>query len=231
MRRVTKHDLVVDGFDWAPSGRGLCNLRSSSAGRRSRGHQLAGILPVRSMVAPNSTERGLDRPVGGFMSSDMRSGTGELLPRFSPDGSTVYFLVTNEGSVQVYSVPLAGGEVRQVVGGARQVLNFGVAKNGIAFAASTATNPNDLFFADFNGINERRLTNVNEDILFTLELSEPQEFWLERPDGARVQGWIMLPPGYSEDEKYPLMLQVHGGPHMSFGKVYFHEFQATAARG
>src|SRR5690242_4877673 len=88
--------------------------------------------------------QGFDRPVGAWISSDMRSSTGELRPRFSPDGSTVYFAVTTEGCVSIYSVPLAGGEVRQVIGGPREVLNFGVGADGIAFAASTATNPNDV---------------------------------------------------------------------------------------
>src|SRR5207248_11173925 len=137
----------------------------------------------------------------------------------------------NEGNVQIYSVPVAGGEVKQVVGGPRQVLNFDVAADDLVFSASSVTLPNDLFHADFDGSHERRLTDINADVMGTLSLSEAREFWLDRPDGGRVQGWMLMPQGYTEGEKYPLILQIHGGPHMSYGNAYFHEFQALAARG
>lgn len=229
-KRVTKHDLSLFGYDWTPSGDGFVVFAHTRLDE--------GALATNPNVRRVSLDGGVtllsqdfDRPAGAWISSDMRSTTGELRPRFSLDGSTVYFHATSEGTVGIYSVPLLGGGVQQVVGGPRQVLNFGVSKDGFAFTASTPTNPNDLYFAGLNGKNERRLTDVNADILPSLDLIHPREFWLDRPDGGRVQGWIMLPPGYRNGEKYPLVLQIHGGPHMSYGNVYFHEFQATAARG
>jgi dipeptidyl aminopeptidase/acylaminoacyl peptidase len=230
IRRVTRHDSAIMAFDWLPGGDGF----AAFAHKRIHEGGLATnpqVWTVSMAGETRSLTEGLDRPVGPWMSSDMRSGTGELRPRFSKDGSTIYFRVTTNGNVHVYSVPVAGGEVRQVTGGERQVLNFGVAEDGIVFAASSATNPNDLYRVDFDGSHERRLTAVNSDVLEGLALSEPREFRLPRPGGPEVHGWMLMPPGYQEGRKYPLVLQVHGGPHMSYGNVYFHEFQVMAARG
>jgi len=161
----------------------------------------------------------------------LRAGTGETRARFSPDGSTVYFMATSEGNVHVFAAPVEGGEVSQVVGGERQVLNFAVVEGGVVGAASSSANPNDLYRVGLNDRKEERLTDVNADILGCLELAIPRDFWLERPDGVKVHGWIMLPPGYDEGEKRPLVLEIHGGPHLSYGNAYVHEFQALAAQG
>lgn len=230
LRRVTGHDCAIMGIEWLPSGDGFVVFahRRTNEGALGTNNQ---VWTISLSGEVRNLSEGFDRSVGPWMSSDMRSGTGELRPRFGRDGKTVFFLVTNEGNVQVYSVPVEGGDVRQVIGGNRQVLNFIVAEDGIVFAASSVMNPNDLFRADFDGSHERRLTDTNADILGSLTLSEPREFWLDRPDGGRVQGWLLMPPDHKQGEKYPLVLQVHGGPHMSYGNVYFHEFQLTAARG
>jgi dipeptidyl aminopeptidase/acylaminoacyl peptidase len=128
-------------------------------------------------------------------------------------------------------VPIEGGDLREVIGGKRQVLNFGVAENGIVFTAAASDLPCDLFVAGFKGKNERRLTDVNRDFTDDFKVGAAQEFWLTRPDGVRVQGWMIMPPGFDEKKKYPLIIQIHGGPHVSYGQAYLHEFQVLAARG
>jgi dipeptidyl aminopeptidase/acylaminoacyl peptidase len=229
-RRVTGHDSAIMSMDWLPSGDGFAVF----AHRRIDEAAIATNNQVWTISLDGQVRElapGFDRPVGAWLSGDLRSGAGEVRPRFGKDGSTVYFPVTNEGNVHIYSVSLQGGEPKRVLGGERHVLNFGVARDGIVFAASTATSPNDLFRVDLDGGNERRLAGVNDDVVPGIDLSEPVEFWLDRPDGGRVQGWMLLPPGYRQGEKYPLVLQIHGGPHMSYGNTYFHEFQLLAAQG
>lgn len=230
MQRVTQHDSALMGFDWLPSGHGF-----AAFGHRRLDEAALATNPEVWAISMDgqvhSLTQGFDRPAGSWMSSDMRSTTGEFRPRFSPDGRTIFFIATNEGNVGVYSVPVVGGPIKQVIGGARQVLNFSVGGESIVFSASNPSNPNDIFIADLSGAGERKLTNLNEVVLSELQLSEPREFWMERPGGARVQGWIMLPRSHRDGEKHPMVLQIHGGPHMSFGNVYFHEFQVMAGGG
>jgi dipeptidyl aminopeptidase/acylaminoacyl peptidase len=229
-QRVTAHNHVVAVMDWLPD----------SAGFAIFGHDriLEGALATNFLIETVSLDgeirsltRKLDRTAGSFINSDLWSGTGPLRIRFSRDGSALYFLGTSEGAAQVYAVPVGGGEVREVVGGKRQVLNFGLAENGIVFAASSFDMPCDLFVADFDSKHQRRLTDVNRDFTADFHVGAAHEFWLKRPDGVRVQGWMVMPPDFDEKKKYPLILEIHGGPHVSYGQAYMHEFQVLAARG
>lgn len=229
-RRITNHDSAIHNVDWLPSGQGFVLFAHSRVDEGA----LATNTEVWTLSLHGKIHKlteSFDRGVGNEVNSDLRAGHGEVRPHFSHDGKLIYFLATNGGSVQIFSVPVEGGEIRQVVGGDRQILDFGVANGGIVFVASTAVLPNDIFRVNFQGQGERRLTEVNRDILSQLALSEPKEFWVDRPGGARLQGWMLMPPGYKQGEKYPLILEIHGGPHTAYGHSYFHEFQLLAAGG
>lgn len=231
MRRVSNHDISIWGMDWLPSGDGFASYahRRTNEGALAT-HLQVWTLPLDGGEARSLTE-GLDRSVGTWLNSDLRSGSGELRPRFSKDGGLIYFHLMNGGAIQVYSVPISGGEPRQVIGGERQIINFDVTSDSVVFAATTATNPNDLYRADLDGGNERQLTDANRDILDQIQVQEPVEFWVDTQDGERVQGWVLMPHGYEQGKKYPFVLQIHGGPHTSYGGAYIHEFQLLASRG
>ena len=130
----------------------------------------------------------------------------------------------------MYSVPVKGGKPTLVVGGTRQILNFGVAEKGIVFSAATASHPVDLYYAPTNG-KEKQLTDINADVDSGIELAEAREFWVDRGNGVKVQGWMLMPPKFDPKKKYPLVFQIHGGPHVAYGQAYLHEFQILAARG
>ena len=62
-------------------------------------------------------------------------------------------------------------------------------------------------------------------------MPEPEEIWYTSFDGKKIQGWILKPPGFSPSTKYPLILEIHGGPHTAYGNTFTHEFQWMAAKG
>jgi dipeptidyl aminopeptidase/acylaminoacyl peptidase len=78
---------------------------------------------------------------------------------------------------------------------------------------------------------QRQLTNVNEEFLKEVELSKAEPISWKAPDGWELHGWIMKPIGFEEGNKYPLVLEIHGGPHAMYANTYFHEFQMLAASG
>ncbi|QIB76269.1 S9 family peptidase [Halogeometricum borinquense] len=100
----------------------------------------------------------------------------------------------------------------------------------LAVAKSEWNHPGDVFV--FESDEERRLTEVNADYLTEVDVQEPEEIWFES-DGVEVQGWVLTPPGCSEDETYPLAVEIHGGPHAmwSTSGTMWHEYQLLAARG
>ena len=77
----------------------------------------------------------------------------------------------------------------------------------------------------------RQLTHVNDDLFKDIQQSEPEEIWYKSFDGKNIQGWILKPPDFDPSKKYPLILEIHGGPHSAYGNTYTHEFQWMAAKG
>ncbi|MGA7730926.1 MAG: S9 family peptidase [Chloroflexia bacterium] len=229
-RRVTRHDSSVAVMDWLPNAKGFAVFAHSRVKEGALGTNWQ-VWTIDMDGAITKLTEGLDRTVGSWINSDLWAGNGELRPHFSQDGETIYFMVTNEGNAHIYSVPVAGGEVKTVVGGNRQILSFGVAREGLTFSAAQSGHPVDIFYAPFDGSEERHITRVNRDAEAELDLREAREFWLDRGNGVRVQGWLLMPPGFDPSKKYPLVFQIHGGPHVSYGEAYLHEFQMLAARG
>jgi dipeptidyl aminopeptidase/acylaminoacyl peptidase len=72
---------------------------------------------------------------------------------------------------------------------------------------------------------------VNEALFSTLDLPEPEEIWYASFDGRKIHGWILKPPNFDPAKKYPMILEVHGGPHAAYGNAFTHEFQWMAAKG
>jgi dipeptidyl aminopeptidase/acylaminoacyl peptidase len=117
-----------------------------------------------------------------------------------------------------------------VVGGDREVAAFTVSHDGarIACVISDPTHPYEVFTIDAA---ERRLSSENDALLETLEVAAAEPFQVKSSDGETVHGWLMKPPGFSEHKRWPLVLEVHGGPEAMYAWSFMHEFQVLAARG
>lgn len=98
-----------------------------------------------------------------------------------------------------------------------------------AFNVMDATHPAELCVKDNDG--EKQLTNFNERLLEDLDLSTPERFTFRNDLGEDIDGWIMKPVSFKEDEKYPTALEIHGGPRNIFGDGLFYEFQVLDANG
>jgi dipeptidyl aminopeptidase/acylaminoacyl peptidase len=227
--QATGHNISVRGYSWLPD-RGFCILGHRRVDEAAYGSNVEVYRLEEGGDAQHLTE-GWDRSAATDLLNDLRAAHGSLRPRYSADGTQVYFLGMAGGSVHLYALPLVGGEVREVVGGDRGLFAFSLTADGALFAAGTASHPNDLYFAPLDGSDERQLTDVNSDFSSAASVQPANEFWIEREDGTRVQGWYILPVGYEEGKRYPALLSIHGGPHTAYGHGYFHEFQILASRG
>ncbi|HMQ33882.1 MAG TPA: S9 family peptidase [Chloroflexaceae bacterium] len=158
--------------------------------------------------------------------------------RWQPDGRGVLFAAGWRGDAHVYAIGLPGTPTyRQgatLVGGPRLVSEFDVGRDGtVAFIAGAPDNPCDLFVRGPDGA-ERRLTSINAGLLAERLVSPIEELRFLAPDGQEVQGWVLYPPQREEGRLYPLVVHIHGGPHVMWGPGFrsmWHEFQAAAAAG
>ena len=163
----------------------------------------------------------LDRPISGML--------------WSPDGSGVYFNVESEGSKNLYFASVSG-QVRAVTSGKQVLTVTDVGRNGVAVGVrSTPTKPNDVVTVAIpkTGTTSTfaQLTTIDDDVLRGKELAETEEVWYTSKDGLKIQGWIVKPPGFDPAKKYPLILDIHGGPQSMYNVAFSFARQDNAANG
>lgn len=157
-----------------------------------------------------------------------RSPSGML---WSPDGSGVYFNVENEGSKNLHFVSLKG-DVRQVTKGVQVLTVTDLGKSFMAVGVNTTpTKPNDIVAFDVRTPTLKQLTEVNADVLAGKQLATTEEVWYTSVDGYKIQGWIVKPAGFDVGKKYPLMLEIHGGPHSMYNVAFNFARQDHASNG
>jgi dipeptidyl aminopeptidase/acylaminoacyl peptidase len=97
-------------------------------------------------------------------------------------------------------------------------------------AVSTPTNIGDLFLLEAP-LHMKQLTHINGELFSKVNLTEPEMIWYKSFDGKRMQAWVQRPPDFQPAKKYPLILDIHGGPHAAYGYTFDHEFQWMVAKG
>ncbi|MEM1326533.1 MAG: S9 family peptidase [Bacteroidota bacterium] len=154
------------------------------------------------------------------------------------DDNSLYFQYDDKGDTKLAEIELDGDVkvIAEQLGG----LSLGRPYNAASFSASEdgrfaytlggTQHPADLGVSD--GKEARRLTQVNDDVFAFRKLGNVEEIWWKSSyDQREVQGWIVTPPDFDPNKKYPLILEIHGGPFASYGSVYSAEIQAFAAEG
>ena len=160
-------------------------------------------------------------------------------PCWSADSKTIYFLADDHGAAQVYAANLDGA-VKQLTHGSQRLGSayagsapLTVSSNGrLATTSSSPHQPDDVVVLwAANPATMSRITQINDSLMAERKLGDVEEFTYDSFDGRPIQGWIVKPPGFDASKKYPLILEIHGGPHSMYGVEFNHEFQVQAARG
>lgn len=170
-----------------------------------------------------------DFELGDSMIGDTRLGESEEGPVWSKDEKQIYFIGTDHGASGLFTVNLQG-ELATVYKKDNHVFGFSSIEEGFILGISSPIKPCDFFHLDVND-ELSKLTNANAEFLSEVELIASEEVKFTAEDGWEVQGWLLRPYGFEEGKKYPLVLEIHGGPHMMYGQTFFHEMQLLAAKG
>jgi dipeptidyl aminopeptidase/acylaminoacyl peptidase len=228
-RRLTQHRGQVATPAFSPDGRQVAYL----------GHERGWTYGARTELMCVPVEGGASTSISGAFEdelsnaalSDLRDPGSAQPPIWQPDGKSLLTLVSTHGRVSVLRFDVRGGKPALVVGGDREVSAFSVAADGVRLACSVSdpTHPYEVF-GIANG-QERRLSFENDAVLETLDIASVEPFQVTSTDGQTVEGWLMKPPGFSARKKWPLVLEVHGGPETMYAATFMHEFQVLAGRG
>ena len=177
---------------------------------------------------------------GGSLANDqnLSADIDNALSNIMWDGNrAIYYQQTVRGVTEVGRVTV-GGNHQQIVGGLGSVSlgrpyasgTFHAAGGAIALTKGRHDRPADLHVIE--GRSERQLTRLNEDLLGHKTLGDVHEvIYNSSIDGEEIQGWYITPPGYDASKTYPVILEIHGGPHLSYGPHFSAELQRMAADG
>lgn len=152
---------------------------------------------------------------------------------WTPDSRAVMVSTTEHGRSNLVRIDVATGRVEPLTTGNHDLIAYTATPDASKFAVtlSDATHLGDLYVLETATKKLTQLTHINDELFSGLKLSEPEEIWYTSFDGRKINGWILKPPDFSASKKYPMILEIHGGPHVAYGWTFFHEFQWMAAKG
>jgi dipeptidyl aminopeptidase/acylaminoacyl peptidase len=154
---------------------------------------------------------------------------------WSADSKTIYFTAQADGDIPLYSIPAKGGTITKVIGNDSGINDFDLAGDKVVCAITETRNPWEVYQLNVKDPKSlKQITQLNEGWLKERQVVYPKEFWLTRPDGTKVQYWVMEPIGKKDGTKYPTILNIHGGPSAMWGPGAFsmwHEYQLENAWG
>ena len=171
--------------------------------------------------ANGSNRRELGRAV------DNRQGE----PGWSPDGRSLLFTVQERGSVRLYRMPAGGGTASRVIEEEGSVSAWSARGDRIAFALSNAGDLAQLYLKTGNGP-ARKLTDLNREVLAGKRVEPVESFtFISNDNKWTVEGFLTYPADFRADRKYPMIVQIHGGPHGQQGPQFNFKAQVYASRG
>ena len=193
------------------------------------------VMDMTAGAKPRNLTGSFDFDIGGGLTGDNVAprGGGGNPPVWSADGRNINTVYLKEGKANVGAFDVASGRLSDVTTGNHAIVNFRTVPDTSKFALliSTPTRVGDLFWLEKPNGQPKQLTRFNEELFSKLNLTEPEEIWHNSFDGRKIQVWVQKPPDFDPSKKYPLILNIHGGPHAAYGFIFDHEFQWMAAKG
>jgi len=227
---------------------GMRDFTFSNDGKRIAFGGVAGHKPVQSYTQPDlfvmNNEPGaapknltaaydfdIDGGIGGDQRAPRGGGGGGVV--WSKDDRSIYINVAEHGAANLKRIDAMTGKVEPLTSGAHEVQSYSTTPDASKFAllVASSTSIGDLFLFETASGKMTQLTRANDELFSQLNLTDPEEIWYTSFDGKKIQAWIQKPPNFDPSKKYPLILEIHGGPHGAYGFTFTHEFQWMAAKG
>ncbi len=249
--KITTIDLDTQGgpdsgaFSLSPDGKQVAFTAATTRPINSYTQPDLWVLDLLPNAKPRNVTVNFDFDVPGFVIADCSPprASGRNKPIWTADGRGLIAVYTKEGkaNLALFDLPVAQDTdpgrtaVHDLTSGNQGVMSFRTSPEAskLVYVVSTPTRINDLFVLDRTTKDAvpTQLTHINDELFSKLNLTEPEEIWYDSFDGKHIQAWLQKPPNFDSHKKYPLILNIHGGPHVAYGYIFDHEFQWMAAKG
>lgn len=153
---------------------------------------------------------------------------------WSNDEKYIYFTAQSNGGQPLYRADVKTKQAEQLTDVNSGVIGFSLVNNKLVFSKTEVADPFDLYLADAAAKNPVRISSFNYDWLQQKQLSFPEKKTFTNDKGQTIEYWVMKPVNYQPGKKYPLLLNIHGGPSAMWGPgetSMWHEFQFFCSKG
>lgn len=182
-------------------------------------------VPTLALMPVNGSEKDLvnitfDRNIGTLV--------------WAKDDRSVYFSAQSNGGAPLYKLDIKTKQVTQLTDVNSGILGFDMINDKFVYVKTEVADPSELWIADGNPANGMRVTRLNENWLQQKQISAPEKHSFKNNLGQTVEYWVMKPIGYEPGKKYPLLLEIHGGPAAMWGPgelSMWHEYQYFCSKG
>ncbi len=237
MHKLISMNGGIRGMSLSPDGKRMAFISSENKEPvRMHGPPDLYVTDLQAGAKPQNLTSDYDYEIGGGIGGDQAPprASAPSLPYWSKDGRFVYVSSAEKARGNLKRIDSRSGKLEAVTTGDWDVEAYSATpdQSRAALLISTTTNIGDLYLLD-GGRNAKpvQITKVNEELFSQLDLPAPEEVWYPSFDGKMIEGLVQKPPHFDASKKYPLILNIHGGPNSTYGFNFFHEMQFLAARG
>ncbi len=207
------------------------------------GYDLAPVFsPDGNLLAWESMERdGFEADKVRLMVKNLKTGTVTDFTenfdqnvhglKWSEDGSKIYFTSNYHALDQLYSLTINAGTIQKITDGVHSYTGLIPAGDHLIATRMSMSSPIEIFQVDEASGNQTQLTYVNKPILDQLTMGTVEERWIETSDGKQMLTWVIYPPHFDPNKKYPALLYCQGGPQSTVSQFWSYRwnFQMMAA--
>jgi dipeptidyl aminopeptidase/acylaminoacyl peptidase len=235
LQKLLHVDGAAAGLSMSPDGKRMAFV-SAAKGKVVRSYDQPDLFVVdlAAGAVPKNLTADYDFDIGGGIGGDQSAprGGGPSLPYWSKDGKYIYVVAAEKGRANLKRVDSHLGKPEDVTTGDHDVFAYNSTPDSSRAALMIAdmTHIGDVWLMDHDQA-PKQLTKVNDALFSQLDLPDTEEINYKSFDGKMIQGFIVKPPHFDATKKYPMILNIHGGPHSTYGYTFFHEMHWMAAKG
>ncbi len=211
-KRITTNPGADEGPLYSPDGKYLAYRTQIRGGYESDQWRLA-ILDLESGKMNTLTDS-LDRWVESYT--------------WSPDSKQIFFTIDDHGTTPLLMMPVAGGAIRTIAQGPTSVsdVQFTADDKIMIYTEQSGSRPPEINKATSKGGSGIPLTRLNDAIFDQYQLTSLEKISVDAADGAKVESFLVKPPGFNASVKYPVLFAIHGGPEGDWGESWTYRWNA-----
>ena len=212
--QVTTNENADDSPAWSPDGKNIAYLTITDAEAIWYAVNKLAIAPATG-GKPQLLTTDLDRNISK--------------PEYSRDGKRISFILEDHGKYILSSIETSGKNLKKMVDGELSVADYTRNADKFALLVGKSLEPNEVY--SYNGQNLQQLTNLNKDLLDSIEKPIVEKISFKSADGTPIEGFVVKPPNFDPNKKYPGIVWIHGGPVAQYDYSFDSPSQLFAANG